>query len=86
MSRQAISLFKDGARGKGGFPSPVQRIKNQLPLWDWADVAEWLADNGRINARILSKWNLALRASASKDFADIVSLSVALIERRRSAS
>jgi len=94
MSRQAISLFKDGVRGKGGFPSPVQRIKNQLPLWDWADVAEWLADNGRIkagselavNARILSKWNLALRASASKDFADIVSLSVALIERRRSAS
>lgn len=91
MSRQAIAMLKDGTRGNGDFPCPIQRIKGQSPLWDWADVAEWLAENGRIkagselaaNARTLSKWNLALRACASKDFAEVESIATRLIERRR---
>ena len=91
MSRQAIAMLKDGTRGSGDFPCPVQRIKGQSPLWDWADVAEWLLKNGRLkedsnlvnNARVLSKWNLALRASASKDFQEVESIAVALIARRR---
>ncbi|MCV6003829.1 DNA-binding protein, partial [Escherichia coli] len=74
LSRQAVALLKDGKRGSGDFPCPVQRIKGQSPLWDWADVAEWLMNNGRLkegdqivqNARTLSKWNLALRNSVSK--------------------
>jgi len=91
MSRQAIAMLKDGTRGSGDFPCPIQRIKGQSPLWDWADVAEWLLKNGRLkedsnlvnNARVLSKWNLALRASASKDFQEVESIAVALIARRR---
>lgn len=91
MSRQAIAMLKDGTRGSGDFPCPLQRIKGQSPLWDWADVAQWLLDNGRlkensdlvINARVLSKWNLALRNSASKDFQEIESIAASLIERRR---
>lgn len=93
MSRQAIAMLKDGKRGNGDFPCPIQRIKGQSPLWDWADVAAWLAENGRIkagselavNARTLSKWNLALRASASKDFVEVESIATRLIERRRQA-
>lgn len=93
MSRQAIAMLKDGTRGSGDFPCPIQRIKGQSPLWDWADVAQWLSENGRLkagselaaNARTLSKWNLALRASASKDFAEVESIAIKLIERRRTA-
>lgn len=91
MSRQAIAMLKDGARGSGDFPGPIQRIKGQSPLWDWADVAQWLLKNGRLqegselvnNARVLSKWNLALRTSVSKDFKEVESIAIALIERRR---
>jgi len=91
MSRQAIAMLKDGTRGNGNFPCPVQRIKGQSPLWDWADVAQWLSKNGRlkedselvVNACILSKWNLALRACASKDFNEVESIAVSLLERRR---
>lgn len=93
MSRQAIAMLKDGTRGSGDFPCPVQRIKGQSPLWDWSKVAEWLAENGRLeagselaaNARVLNKWNLALRASASKDFAEVETIATKLIERRRAA-
>lgn len=93
MSRQAIALLKDGKRGSGDFPCPIQRIKGQSPLWDWADVANWLSKNGRleegselvVNARILSKWNLALRSSASKDFQEIEAIAASLIEKRRRA-
>lgn len=91
MSRQAIAMLKDGTRGSGDFPCPVQRIKGQSPLWDWADVAEWLLNSGRlkegselvVNARVLTKWNLALRASASKDFKEVELIAASLIERRR---
>jgi len=91
MSRQAITMLKDGTRGGGDFPCPVQRIKGQSPLWEWANVAEWLLKNGRLeagservtDARVLSKWNLALRASASKDFAEVELIAASLIERRR---
>lgn len=74
LSRQAIALLKDGARGRGDFPNPVQRITGQSPLWSWAEVAEWLVETGRMsaddllvkNARDLEQWNLALRIRASK--------------------
>lgn len=90
MSRQAIAMLKDGTRGSGDFPCPVQRIKGQSPLWDWANVAQWLLKNGRlkanselvVNAGVLSKWNLVLRASASQDFKEVESLAASLIARR----
>lgn len=74
LSRQAIALLKDGTRGKGDFPNPIQRITGQSPLWSWAEVAEWLVSSGRMsadsvlvkNARTLEQWNLALRIRASK--------------------
>lgn len=91
MSRQAIAMLKDGTRGSGDFPCPIQRIKGQSPLWDWGDVAHWLSTNGRlnqdselvVNARLLSKWNQVLRNSASKDFEEIAALAASLVARRR---
>ena len=93
MSRQAIAMLKDGTRGNGNFPCPVQRIKGQSPLWDWSEVAAWLEESGRVkagsdlakNARTLSKWNLILRTAASRDFEEVESMAHMLIERRRSA-
>ncbi|WP_202305110.1 helix-turn-helix transcriptional regulator [Dryocola clanedunensis] len=82
LSRQAITMLKDGARGKGDFPNPVQRISGQSPLWDWAEVAQWLESCGRLaadsglvaNAKELNTWNLALRIRASKEEARITEL------------
>lgn len=75
LTRQAIALLKDGLRGDGNFPSPIQRIKGQSPLWDWSVVADWLEKNNRLHkcpelsqhAKILSKWNLALRISNNEN-------------------
>lgn len=79
LSRQAIALLKDGTRGKGDFPNPVQRITGQSPLWNWAEVAEWLVSSDRMssdnplvkNARNLDQWNLALRIRASRSLEKI---------------
>ncbi|WAT01629.1 helix-turn-helix transcriptional regulator [Rouxiella chamberiensis] len=75
LSRQAITMLKDGSRGRGDFPNPIQRITGQSPLWDWAEVAQWLESCGRIaaesglvaNAKELNIWNLALRIRASSE-------------------
>ena len=32
-----------------GFPAPKARVTTASPLWDWADVAEWLFRHGRIS-------------------------------------
>lgn len=94
MTRQAITLLKEGQRGGGKFPCPVQRISGQSPLWDWSDVAHWLEKNGRLkdhpdlatNARTLSKWNLALSTSLSEDAEEIAALSAAIIQRRHQSA
>ncbi|UFH70210.1 helix-turn-helix transcriptional regulator [Morganella morganii] len=90
MSRQAIALLKNGARGPGTFPGPVQRLRGQSPLWDWAVVAAWLTAQGRLdtyselaeNAKVISKWNVALRAGAAEDPAEIEAITRSLITRR----
>ncbi len=73
LSRQAITMLKDGTRGPGDFPDPIQRLNGASPLWAWVDVAQWMADNGRIShdaaalemARELNSWHLALRIRAA---------------------
>nr|WP_113864997.1 hypothetical protein [Brenneria salicis]NMN90572.1 AlpA family transcriptional regulator [Brenneria salicis ATCC 15712 = DSM 30166]RBP66937.1 AlpA family transcriptional regulator [Brenneria salicis ATCC 15712 = DSM 30166]RLM32094.1 hypothetical protein BHG07_01555 [Brenneria salicis ATCC 15712 = DSM 30166] len=77
MSRQAIALMKDGKRGTGDFPSPIQRLSGASPLWNWSDVAEWLAKQGKIaqeladNARELTAINLALQVRNSRQQAEL---------------
>lgn len=73
MSRQAIAMLKDGTRGSGDFPGPVQRIKGISPLWRWADVAKWLNVKGKldaeraVNARQLDIINLALQLRETQE-------------------
>lgn len=75
VSRQAISLLKDGARGGGQFPAPIQRVKGNSPLWRWQTVVQWLVTEGRIaetspmvaHARTLDSLNLALQLRASQE-------------------
>lgn len=92
LTRQAITLLKDGLRGKGDFPCPVQRISGQSPLWDWSEVAKWLNDCGRLdskdakareelvrNAHTLNKWNLALRIRSFGDIQEVESITHSLL-------
>lgn len=91
LTRQSVAMLKDGTRGKGYFPCPIQRIKGQSPLWDWADVSRWLGENKRLshdaelinNAKILCKWNLVLRACAYDDTQELLG-AIEKIRQRRS--
>ncbi len=90
LTRQAVALMKDGARGNGNFPCPLQRLKGNSPLWDWASVARWLRENNRLseqpelheNAQALCKWNLVLRNCANNDVNEIQQLTEKLIAKR----
>lgn len=91
LSRQAIAMLKDGTRGSGDFPSPIHRIKGQSPLWDWAEVANWLLKSGRLdshtelvsNAQVLSKWNLALRASACSELQQVEAITKKILSNSK---
>ncbi|MDD9341455.1 MAG: DNA-binding protein [Providencia heimbachae] len=90
LTRQAVALMKDGARGNGNFPCPLQRLKGNSPLWDWASVARWLRENNRLseqselyeNAQALCKWNLVLCNCANNDVNEIQQLTEKLIAKR----
>ena len=66
MTRAAISNYFRGLRGDG-FPPPVARITSDSPLWDWADVARWLARSGKVptasavEAELIRQANLAVQ-------------------------
>lgn len=47
LTRQAVANFIQGKRGKG-FPPPVARILSESPLWNWREVAEWLASRNKL--------------------------------------
>lgn len=40
-SRESIRLLAAGARGPGGFPSPLSWVDAKTRVWRWTDVAEW---------------------------------------------
>ncbi|KTG24190.1 hypothetical protein AWR38_09355 [Idiomarina sp. WRN-38] len=67
LTKQSISLLKEGKRGNGNFPSPLYRLTGKQPLWQWSEVAEWLASYEKIpkqlaaHAELVSNLNLALQ-------------------------
>jgi hypothetical protein len=67
LSRQAISLYARGERGKD-FPAPKAKVMSDHPLWDWYAVAHWLygkdlvSRSEAVNARLLRDVNTALVA------------------------
>jgi hypothetical protein len=48
LTRAAISNYAKGDRGKN-FPIPVARVTSDTPLWDWSEVAGWLAVNKKLS-------------------------------------
>ncbi|SDF97191.1 helix-turn-helix transcriptional regulator [Thalassobaculum litoreum] len=66
MTRAAISNYHRGQRG-AAFPSPAARITSDSPLWEWADVARWLASGGKLSrataveAELVRQANLAVQ-------------------------
>lgn len=68
LSRQAISLYSKGKRGKK-FPGPIAKVTSSHPLWDWYQVAHWLCEAGHIAreevvyARVLKEANIVLEAN-----------------------
>lgn len=67
LTKQSISLLKEGKRGNGNFPSPLYRLTGKQPLWEWSEVAKWLASYEKIpkhlaeHAELVSNLNLALQ-------------------------
>lgn len=80
LSRQAVALLKDGARGSGNFPGPVQRVKGNSPLWSWRKIVEWLVSEKRLpadsplvaSAETLDSLNLALQLRTSMEVKTIL--------------
>lgn len=48
MSRQLVHQYITGARGPGGFPPPACYITEDVPVWEWCEVAYWLRSNDMI--------------------------------------
>ena len=76
ITRQAVSLLMQGARGPGNFPKPVLKISNKSPLWRWSAVAEWFYKQGKIrdhgvidSANVVEDINVALELRNKKSFA-----------------
>jgi hypothetical protein len=92
VSRQAIALLKDGARGSGKFPGPVQRVKGNSPLWRWKTIVNWLVDEARIpadsplvaHAHMMDSLNLALQLRASQESKTVLDYFSGLTHSRQS--
>lgn len=69
LTRAALTNYAKGARGTL-FPAPIARVTSSSPLWDYAEVAQWLRENGTVSddvviaAQALKKANEALARSA----------------------
>lgn len=48
ITRQAVSLYTTGGRGEN-FPLPIACASGQHPLWNWGQVASWLAAKGKLS-------------------------------------
>ena len=54
ITRAAVSLYAKGERGRD-FPTPAARATTSSPLWDWADVAEWLFLRHQISEELVGQ-------------------------------
>ena len=43
-TREGVRLLVNGARGPGGFPSPVTDPRSRYRRWRWREVSRWFAD------------------------------------------
>jgi len=52
-SRQLVHQYMTGERGPGDFPSPACGIVDDVPLWYWCEVADWLWQNNMVKEDVL---------------------------------
>jgi len=73
LSRSALSKFSKGERGNGQFPTPYLRLSGKAPLYDWAEVAEWLESQGLADSELVENAtttrliNAALRLKSKEE-------------------
>lgn len=54
LTRQALSLYALGRRGKGKFPRPMYGVTTpKSALYSWPEVATWLHSQGTLNDTVL---------------------------------
>lgn len=89
LTRQAVSLYVLGKRGKGDFPHPVIKIHSKSALWKWSAVAQWFYEQGKINnpsivndARTIETINSVLNARMEHHFTDKQRIENSLIINR----
>jgi predicted DNA-binding transcriptional regulator AlpA len=76
LSRAAMTNYATGQR-QSGFPPPIAKVSSNSPLWDWAEVADWLRRHGRLDdqaaeqATVVRAANEALAEGG--DFGDALS-------------
>lgn len=72
MTKQAVSLFIHGSRGKGDFPKPILKISNKSPLWRWSAVAQWFYNQGKIsNQDVVDSANIVENINAALELRNI---------------
>ena len=64
-TRESVRLLVSGARGPGGFPSPVTDPRSRYRLWRWSEVERWLTayadqEAGSSDDRLLAAINAGL--------------------------
>ncbi len=85
ITRSALSKYSTGQRGDGTFPCPYLRVSGKTPLYDWAEVSEWLSSKNIIekelahNAKITSKINTSLKIRNSNELEEINSITNQLL-------
>jgi hypothetical protein len=85
-TKASLSRYSKGNRGSGQFPCPLQRIDSKNPLWSWAEIAQWLESEGKIEkelveiAKVTATVNMALQLRDKEKF-DSVSTMLAVLNR-----
>jgi hypothetical protein len=54
-TRQLVHQYIAGTRGPGGFPAPVCKITEGIPMWSWGEVASWLRQHDMIRPEVASE-------------------------------
>lgn len=52
-SRQLVHQYVTAARGPGGFPPPACDLADDVPLYNWCEVAYWLWEHDMIQEDVL---------------------------------
>ncbi|MGY3450225.1 helix-turn-helix transcriptional regulator [Bradyrhizobium sp. USDA 4353] len=64
LTRAAITNYFKGSRGQN-FPAPVAKVTSESPLWDWAEVARWMASRAKVPADLMVEACVLKEANAA---------------------